>query len=186
MRRGGLRGWERVEWQTRAGISIVCVKGRQGREGERTIGLLELEGGVPPGEGEGGIPVWVLELDAVVVEEGDVPVGLFVFLAFLECYDCRVGSLRVLLGIVEARERRDAPLEGGMFLFVIDVDLVEDLEMEETGLAHEDADVRGKIKKDGLVDGEAVVTAWGEEEGLGSDGPVPAREFVSIVLGAIL
>ena len=73
------------------GESNKCV-GRG--EGGLTVRLLDLQDGVAPSEGEQKFRVGVENSLAVVVEHGDVLVGVVKFLALLPLMDGRVGCLR--------------------------------------------------------------------------------------------
>jgi len=75
------------------GESNKCV-GRG--EGGLTVRLLDLQDGVAPSEGEQKFRVGVENSLAVVVEHGDVLVGVVKFLALLPLMDGRVGCRRVV------------------------------------------------------------------------------------------
>ena len=89
---------------------------------------------------ESGFRVGVDDSLAVVVEHGDVLVGIVKFLALLPLMEGRVGCRRVGEGVIEAGEGRDAPIKCWVILFMVDKDFVEDFEKEEALLAHVNAD----------------------------------------------
>jgi len=99
---------------------------------------------------------------AVVVEHGDVLVGIVKFLALLPLVDGRVGSRRV----GEEGEGGDAPIKSWVILLKIDKDFAEDFEEEEALLAHVDADQSWQIDIDTLVDRVAGVATKSYEEQL--------------------
>ena len=75
------------------GQSNKCVGGG---EGDLTVRLPDLQNGVAPSEGERKFRVRVENSPAVVVEHGDVLVGVVKFLALLPLMDGHVGCRRVV------------------------------------------------------------------------------------------
>ena len=69
---------------------------------------------------------------------------------------------------------------------MVDNDVVEDFEEEETLLAHVDANQGWKINIDTLVDRVAGVAARGYEDWLPRDSPLIAREFVPVNSNAVV